>query len=220
MFPDAIADPKDQEESADARLLNPLEAFDLENALFVERGWRPSAPRSRRVSERVLPPTSRRLRSEGGQRRRLGMERPRFHLAFPVSSLVEARAFYGDLLGCPEGRSADDWVDFDLHGHQIVAHLAPAESQAVGVNAVDGEAVPVRHFGLILAPADWRALASRLKAAGVRFLIEPRTRFAGQAGEQSAMFVLDPSGNALEFKAFADEAMIFATDEGLAKAGT
>lgn len=138
------------------------------------------------------------------------MQRPRFHLAFPVTSLSEARAFYGGVLGCPEGRSADDWVDFDLMGHQIVAHLAPAEAGAVSTNAVDGEAVPVRHFGLILEPPDWLALAERLTAAKVRFLIEPQTRFAGQPGEQSTLFVLDPSGNALEFKAFADEAMIFA----------
>jgi hypothetical protein len=138
------------------------------------------------------------------------MQRPRFHLAFPVKSLAEARAFYGGVLGCPEGRSADDWVDFDLMGHQIVAHLAPEETGAAATNAVDGEAVPVRHFGLILAPADWRALAERLKAAGARFIIEPQTRFKGQAGEQSTLFVLDSSGNALEFKAFADEAMIFA----------
>jgi len=138
------------------------------------------------------------------------MDRPRFHLAFPVRSLAEARAFYGELLGCPEGRSADDWVDFDFHGHQIVAHLAPAEA-AGATNAVDGEDVPVRHFGLILAPADWQALAARLRAAGAPFIIEPQTRFAGGPGEQSTMFVSDPSGNALEFKAFADEAMIFAT---------
>jgi extradiol dioxygenase family protein len=103
-----------------------------------------------------------------------------------------------------------DWVDFDLMGHQIVAHLAPGEQSAAATSAVDGEAVPVRHFGLILAPADWSALAERLAAAGARFLIEPQTRFAGQSGEQSTMFLLDPSGNALEFKAFADEAMIFA----------
>jgi extradiol dioxygenase family protein len=137
------------------------------------------------------------------------MTRPRFHLAFPVRDLAEARAFYGGVLGCPEGRSADDWVDFDFHGHQIVAHLAPAEA-AAATNRVDGEDVPVRHFGLILEPADWRALAERLTAAQVRFAIEPQVRFAGEAGEQSTMFVLDPSGNALEFKAFADEAMIFA----------
>ena len=136
------------------------------------------------------------------------MPRPRFHLAFPVRSLAEARAFYGDLLGCPEGRSAADWGDFDFHGHQIVAHLAPAEV-AAPTNLVDGEDVPVRHFGVILAPADWRALAARLQATGARFLIEPQTRFAGGPGEQSTLFLLDPSGNALEFKAFADEAIIF-----------
>jgi extradiol dioxygenase family protein len=137
------------------------------------------------------------------------MDRPRFHLAFPVRSLAEARAFYGDLLGCPEGRSADDWVDFDFHGHQIVAHLAPGEA-AAATNAVDGEDVPVRHFGLILSLDEWNALAERLRAAGTRFTIEPQTRFAGGPGEQATMFVADPSGNALEFKAFADEAMIFA----------
>jgi len=139
------------------------------------------------------------------------MARPRFHLAFPVRDLAEARAFYGGLLGCPEGRSADDWVDFDLRGHQIVAHLAPAEAGRAPTNAVDGENVPVRHFGLILELSDWAAMADRLRTAGVRFIIEPQTRFAGEAGEQSTMFLLDPSGNALEFKAFADEAMIFAT---------
>jgi hypothetical protein len=138
------------------------------------------------------------------------MDRPRFHLAFPVRSLAEARAFYGGLLGCPEGRSADDWVDFDLMGHQIVAHLAPAECGAAATNAVDGEAVPVRHFGLILAPGAWRALSDRLQSAGADFIIAPQTRFAGGPGEQSTLFVRDPSGNALEFKAFADEAMIFA----------
>jgi extradiol dioxygenase family protein len=137
------------------------------------------------------------------------MERPRFHLAFPVRDLAEARAFYGGLLGCAEGRSADDWVDFDFHGHQIVAHLAPAEP-AAPTNAVGGEAVPVRHFGVILTPPDWQALAERLTRAGVRFLIAPQVRFEGEAGEQSTMFVLDPSGNALEFKAFADDAMVFA----------
>jgi extradiol dioxygenase family protein len=142
------------------------------------------------------------------------MTRPRFHVAFPVRDLVEARAFYGGLLGCPEGRSADDWVDFDLCGHQIVAHLAAPETSprkgGASTSLVDGEAVPVRHFGVILEPDAWRALASRLVAAGTRFLIEPQTRFAGQAGEQQTMFFLDPSGNALEFKAFADDAQVFA----------
>jgi len=138
------------------------------------------------------------------------MDRPRFHLAFPVQSLAEARAFYGGLLGCPEGRSAEDWVDFDLMGHQIVAHLAPDACDGGATNAVDGEAVPVRHFGLILSPEAWRALADRLTAAAADFIIAPQTRFAGGPGEQSTLFVRDPSGNALEFKAFADEAMIFA----------
>jgi extradiol dioxygenase family protein len=137
------------------------------------------------------------------------MTRPRFHLAFPVRDLAEARAFYGDLLGCPEGRSAEDWVDFDFHGHQIVAHLAAGDGGA-STNQVDGEAVPVRHFGVILEPPAWRALADRLNQAGVSFLIAPQTRFKGQAGEQSTMFFLDPSGNALEFKAFADDAQVFA----------
>jgi len=137
------------------------------------------------------------------------MARPRFHLAFPVNSLSEARAFYGGLLGCPEGRSAADWVDFDFHGHQIVAHLAPGEA-AAATNVVDGEDVPVRHFGLILEPADWAAVAERLTGAGADFIIPPQTRFAGEPGEQSTLFIRDPSGNALEFKAFADERMIFA----------
>jgi len=137
------------------------------------------------------------------------MTRPRFHLAFPVRDLAEARAFYGGLLGCPEGRSAPDWVDFDFFGHQIVAHLAPGETGPM-TNLVDGEAVPVRHFGAILEPLVWRALADRLTAAGARFLIEPQTRFKGLAGEQATMFVSDPSGNALEFKAFTDDAQLFA----------
>jgi len=138
------------------------------------------------------------------------MDIPRFHLAFPVRDLAEARAFYGGLLGCPEGRSSDKWIDFDFHGHQIVAHLAPDEAGQRATNAVDGHDVPVRHFGAILAPADWGALAERLTAAGTRFVIAPHTRFKGEPGEQSTMFFLDPSGNALEFKAFADDAMVFA----------
>lgn len=136
-------------------------------------------------------------------------ERPRFHLAFPVDDLAAARRFYGEVLGCPEGRSADHWVDFDLFGHQIVAHLVAGRSRTA-INPVDGDDVPVPHFGLLLRPADWQALADRLRAAGVTFVIEPHTRFEGQPGEQSTMFVLDPAGNALEFKAFADDAMVFA----------
>lgn len=136
-------------------------------------------------------------------------DRPRFHLAFPVHDLAAARRFYGDVLGCPEGRSAEHWVDFDLYGHQIVAHLTDEPTRNV-TNPVDGDDVPVPHFGLLLAPDDWRVLADRLTAASVDFVIEPHTRFAGEAGEQSTMFVLDPSGNALEFKAFADDSMVFA----------
>ena len=138
------------------------------------------------------------------------MTRPRFHLAFPVHDLAAARAFYGGVLGCPEGRSAPDWVDFDLFGHQIVAHLAPGEVGTRSTSAVDGEDVPVRHFGVILEPAQWVEMAGRLKGAGARFIIEPQTRFKGEAGEQSTLFVLDPSGNALEFKAFADDTAVFA----------
>ena len=137
------------------------------------------------------------------------MSRPRFHLAFPVRDLAEARAFYGGLLGCAEGRSSPEWVDFDFHGHQIVAHLAPAPED-VATNPVDGENVPVRHFGVILDLPDWRALADRLEAAGVDFIIPPQIRFQGQPGEQATLFFLDPSGNALEFKAFKDMASLFA----------
>ena len=132
-----------------------------------------------------------------------------FHLAFCVRDLDEARVFYGDRLGCAEGRSADRWVDFDLYGHQIVAHLVEA-APGEAANPVDGENVPVPHFGVILTPADWRALADRLRAAGADFVIAPTTRFAGEPGEQSTMFLTDPSGNALEFKAFADDRAIFA----------
>ena len=132
-----------------------------------------------------------------------------FHLAFPVNDLVAARAFYGGVLGCHEGRSADQWIDFDLYGHQIVAHLAPGP-RATHANPVDGHDVPVPHFGVVLTMADWHALADRLRAAGTAFVIEPHVRFAGQAGEQATMFFLDPAGNALEFKAFADDAMLFA----------
>jgi uncharacterized protein len=135
---------------------------------------------------------------------------PPFHLAFPVHDLAAARAFYGQLLGCPEGRSSPEWVDFDLHGHQIVAHLAPGECTPAGTNAVDGDAVPVRHFGLVLSMAEWQSLADKLRAAGTRFVIEPHIRFKGEVGEQATMFFLDPSGNALEFKAFADMRRLFA----------
>jgi extradiol dioxygenase family protein len=134
------------------------------------------------------------------------MTLPPFHLAFPVDDLAAARRFYGELLGCPEGRSADHWVDFDLHGHQIVAHLAPGAARKHATNPVDGEDVPVPHFGLVLAMDEWKRLAERLTNAGTEFVIPPTVRFAGQPGEQAKMFLLDPAGNALEFKAMADPA--------------
>jgi len=137
------------------------------------------------------------------------MLRP-FHLAFPVHDLAAARAFYGGTLGCPEGRSSDSWIDFDLFGHQIVAHLDPAAKAVAVSNPVDGHDVPVPHFGVVLTMDAWRALADRVKAAGIAFGIEPHIRFIGQPGEQATMFFLDPSGNALEFKAFADDAQLFA----------
>ena len=135
---------------------------------------------------------------------------PLFHLAFPVHDLAAARRFYGDLLGCPEGRSADDWVDFNFYGHQIVAHLSPDETGHRNTSAVDGNDVPVRHFGAILPMAQWESLAGKLQEAGTKFVIEPHVRFKGQVGEQATMFFLDPSGNALEFKAFGDLAQVFA----------
>lgn len=133
-----------------------------------------------------------------------------FHLAFPVRDIGEARQFYGDLLRCPEGRSAADWVDFNFYGHQIVAHLAPGETGQVQRSEVDGHGVPVRHFGIVLPMADWDALAARLRAAGTAFVIEPYVRFRGEPGEQATMFFTDPSGNAIEVKAFTDIARLFA----------
>ncbi|MDR6833835.1 MULTISPECIES: VOC family protein [unclassified Sphingopyxis] len=134
-----------------------------------------------------------------------------FHIAFPVDDLDAARHFYGRVLGCPEGRSDADWIDFDLYGHQIVAHRIDRPRSTPAHNPVDGHSVPVPHFGVVLSPADWQALADRLIAQDVAFVIEPQTRFAGQVGEQSTMFFLDPAGNALEFKAFADMRQLFAT---------
>ncbi|UEM25364.1 VOC family protein (plasmid) [Skermanella mucosa] len=139
-----------------------------------------------------------------------------FHLAFPVHDLDAARRFYGEILGCPEGRSSDQWIDYDLFGHQIVAHLNPGVSRAdahtnpAHTNPVDGHDVPVPHFGVVLAMADFHALADRVRNAGIRFVIEPTIRFKGQPGEQATMFFYDPSGNALEFKAFADMGRLFA----------
>lgn len=136
---------------------------------------------------------------------------PPFHLAFPVDDLAAARAFYGGVMGCGEGRSSDEWIDFDFHGHQIVAHLAPGQAGDRASNHVDGHGVPVPHFGLVLSMTDWEALAARLQANGCQFVIPPTIRFKGQPGEQATMFLRDPSGNALEFKAFANPANLFAT---------
>lgn len=135
---------------------------------------------------------------------------PRFHLAMPVDDLDAARHFYGEVLGLTQGRSAQTWVDWNLHGHQFVTHLAPARPERIE-NPVDGHDVPVPHFGLILTIPEFHDLAARMHGAGVRFVIEPYVRFEGQAGEQWTMFLLDPAGNALEFKAFADDSQIFAS---------
>ena len=135
-----------------------------------------------------------------------------FHIAFPVDDLAEARRFYGTILQCREGRSSPDWIDFDLFGHQIVAHLTPqGERQGAHHNPVDGHDVPVPHFGVVLEMAQWQALAQRLRDHGVRFVMEPTIRFKGQPGEQATMFFLDPAANALEFKAFQDMGQLFAT---------
>ena len=133
-----------------------------------------------------------------------------FHLAFPVHDLAAARSFYGELLGCPEGRSSEEWIDFNFYGHQIVAHLAPSECGTAQHNAVDGHGVPVRHFGMVLPMAQWQQMAERLRAAGTQFVIEPYIRFAGEPGEQATMFFTDPSGNALELKAFSDITRLYA----------
>ncbi|MEO8117822.1 MAG: VOC family protein [Rhodoferax sp.] len=135
---------------------------------------------------------------------------PPFHLAFPVHDLAAARQFYGELLGCPEGRSAPEWVDFNFYGHQIVAHLAPDECGHKQSSAVDGHEVPVRHFGAVLPMDQWQAMADKLTAVGTQFVIEPYIRFKGEVGEQATMFFLDPSGNALELKSFADLNALFA----------
>ncbi len=133
-----------------------------------------------------------------------------FHIAFPVDDLAAARAFYGTILACPEGRSSAEWIDFDFFGHQIVAHLSPNAPGKPHTNGVDGHAVPVPHFGVILVMEDWLALADRVRNAGIQFVIEPYIRFKGEVGEQATMFFYDPAGNALEFKAFADMSQLFA----------
>ena len=135
---------------------------------------------------------------------------PPFHLAFPVHDLAAARAFYGGLLGCAEGRSAVDWVDFDFFGHQIVAHLAPGTAARAHSNPVDGHDVPVPHFGAVLPMEQWERLAARLEAAATEFVIAPIVRFRGKPGEQATMFFRDPSGNAIEIKAMRDPAKLFA----------
>ena len=133
-----------------------------------------------------------------------------FHLAFPVHDLAAARAFWRDIMGCAEGRSSDEWIDFDFYGHQIVAHLAPAPARLAAENEVDGKHVPVPHFGVVLSMAEWQALADRLQQHDVKFAIEPYIRFQGQVGEQATMFFYDPSNNAIEIKAFADMSQLFA----------
>ena len=138
---------------------------------------------------------------------------PPFHLAFPVHDLEAARAFYGGVLGCPEGRHSEQWVDFDFFGHQIVAHLDPSKvAAAAHSNPVDGDQVPVPHFGAVLPMSEWAPLAARLTEAGTEFVIPPKVRFKGEVGEQATMFFLDPSGNALEIKAMANPANLFAQD--------
>lgn len=138
------------------------------------------------------------------------MTRPGFHLAIPVDDLSRAREFYGGVLGLPEGRSAEAWVDWNFHGHQVVTHVVPGAHHESGRNPVDGHDVPVPHFGLILTVEAFHELADRLRAAGTKFVIEPYQRFAGEPGEQWTMFLHDPAGNALEFKAFRDESQLFA----------
>ncbi|MGA7966577.1 MAG: VOC family protein [Gammaproteobacteria bacterium] len=136
--------------------------------------------------------------------------RPRFHLAIPVRDLQAARDFYGELLGCSEGRSSDTWVDFDLGGHQLVCHLVEQMPSPPARNPVDGDPVPIPHFGLVLTLTEWEELAGRLESAGVAFEITPHVRFRGQPGEQGTFFLFDPSGNALEFKGLADLDRLFA----------
>lgn len=140
------------------------------------------------------------------------MARPRFHLALTVDDLGAARAFYGDVLGCSEGRASERWVDFDFFGHQISCHLADETTPAPAVNPVDGDAVPVPHFGVILELPEWRALRAHLEASGLEFVLGPRVRFEGEPGEQATMFFCDPAGNRIEVKAFGDDGDVFRTE--------
>lgn len=135
---------------------------------------------------------------------------PPFHLAFPVHDLDAARRFYGEVLGCPEGRSSPDWIDFDFYGHQIVTHLVGSKTEPAGHGHVDAKRVPIPHFGVVLSMESWRELATRLEAAGIEFVMKPQIRFAGQPGEQATMFFLDPSNNAIEVKGFSDMSKLFA----------
>ena len=135
-----------------------------------------------------------------------------FHLAIPVNNIVDTRCFYVDILGCKVGREAERWIDFSFFGHQLSAHVGPDEIRQVQTNIVDGEQIPVRHFGIIMAWADWQAFIERLNRIGVNYLIKPTVRFNNQAGEQYTLFITDPSGNALEFKSFRNDASLFATD--------
>ena len=137
---------------------------------------------------------------------------PPFHLAFPVLDIEETRRFYVDLVGCKVGREAEKWIDFDFHGHQISAHVKPEECARAKTNEVDGDAVPVRHFGAVLPWDQWQALADKMTSAGADFIIEPKVRFQGEPGEQGTFFVRDPAGNGLEFKSFRDMSKLFATD--------
>ena len=137
------------------------------------------------------------------------MNIPRFHLAFPVQDLEEARTFYTDILGCKLGRESDKWIDFDLYGHQIVGHLSPEDCINIGTNPVDGDKVPSRHFGVILPWPKWEDLCKIIKKKNIAFLIEPRIRFKDVSGEQGTFFIKDPSGNALEFKSFRDDSDVF-----------
>ena len=134
-----------------------------------------------------------------------------FHIAFPVTDLAQTRYFYETILGCTVGRTSSTWIDFNLFGHQITAHLCSMESREIPVNLVDGKKVPVQHWGVILEMEQWQALADKLKEYGINFVIEPYLRFQGEIGEQATMFFLDPSGNAIEFKAFRDDRSIFAS---------